>query len=394
MHFVYQAIGKSGRFVEGRAASDDVSTLRTELARAGLTLVDARPDLMAIVAAALRPRTLAIGVLIDVFGFLRGLMAMGIDMVSAWDSVREALTDRIAKEACSSIQASVKSGYTLADAMERAGVFPSMVIGNVRAGEMAGKLEKVFGALEENYRQQQALRQQVFKATMYPAISLVVLFFIGVGLLAGVVPQLKEIFPPNPPLPTKILVFLSDSVVDAWWVVPLSGVAMGFGWWRLPERYKVLFWELVYRVPLFGPPLKNVVLANTFDNLALMLDSGVSLTVSLRLVADAVTSRALKTRLENTLSNIEKGGRLSDGFRDPFFPSMTAGVLAQGEMVGSIDAYFRRLANFLRDRAQSRLVALSTLIEPIMLLIGGGMLMLLAVGIFLPIYGAMKNIGH
>lgn len=394
MHYRYQAIGKSGRFVEGRASADDVASLRADLGRTGLTLVDARPDLLAIFSGALRPSTLAGGVLIDVFGFLRGLLAMGIDMVAAWDSVSEALTDRTAKEACSSIQGSIRAGYTLADAMEKTGVFPSLVIGNVRAGETAGKLEKVFGALEETYRQQQALRQQVLKATMYPAISLVVLFFIAVGLLAGVVPQLKEIFPKNPPLPTRILVFLSDSVVDFWWMVPVGGLLLGFGWWRMPDSVKTRVWEMIYRVPIFGPPLKNVVLSNAFDNLALMLDSGVSLTVSLRIVADAVTSRALKVRLEYTLANIEKGGRLSEGFRDPFFPSMTAGVLAQGEMVGSIDAYFRRLANFLRDRAQARLMALSTLIEPFMLLIGGGMLMLLAVGIFLPIYGAMKNIGH
>ena len=162
----------------------------------------------------------------------------------------------------------------------------------------------------------------------------------------------------------------------------------------MPDGPKTVLWELFYRVPIFGPPLKNVLLSNAFDNLALMLDSGVSLTVSLRIVSDAVTSRALKVRLQNILANIEKGGRMSDGFRDPFFPSMAAGVLAQGEMVGSIDAYFRRLSGFLRDRAQARLMALSTLIEPIMLLIGGSMLMLLAVGILLPIYGAMKNVGH
>jgi type II secretory pathway component PulF len=394
MHYRYQAIGKSGSFVEGRAAAEDVAGLRGDLWRAGLTLVDARPDLVAIVASAMQPRALSGAVLIDIFGFLRGLLAMGIDMVSSFDSVSEALTDRVAKEACSTIQGAIRSGYTLADAMEKAGVFPPLVIGNVRAGEMAGKLEKVFGALEEAYRQQQALRQQVLKATMYPAISLVVLFFIAVGLLAGVVPQLKEIFPPNPPLPTRILVFLSDSVVGYWWLVPLIGIGSALAWWRMPDGPKTVLWELFYRVPIFGPPLKNVLLSNAFDNLALMLDSGVSLTVSLRIVSDAVTSRALKVRLQNILANIEKGGRMSDGFRDPFFPSMAAGVLAQGEMVGSIDAYFRRLSGFLRDRAQARLMALSTLIEPIMLLIGGSMLMLLAVGIFLPIYGAMKNVGH
>lgn len=394
MHFRYEAIGKSGRFVEGGASAESINALRADLARAGLSLVDARPDLVAIVMAALRPSILSSQVLIDIFGFLRGLLGMGIDMVTAWDSVSEALTDRTAKEACSSIQASIRAGHSLSDAMQRTGVFPALVMGNVRAGELSGKLEKVFGSLEETYRQQQALRQQLLKATMYPAISLVVLFFIAVGLLIGVVPQLKEIFPPNPPLPTKVLVFLSESVVGYWWALPVVMLGLGLLWWRMPESLKTRAWEMFYKMPLFGGPLKNVLLANTFENLALMLDAGVTLTASLRIVADAVSSRALRVRLEYTLANIEKGGRLSDGFRDSFFPPMAGGVLAQGEMVGSIDVYLRRLAVFLRERAQARLLTLSTLIEPLLLLLGGGMLMLLAVGIFLPIYGQMKNIGH
>lgn len=394
MHYFYEAVGKSGRFVQGKASAESVAVLRGDLARAGLSLVDARPDVLAVVGAALKPSSLPVPVLIDVFGFLRGLLAMGIDMVTAWQSVGDALTSSVAKEACSSIQVSIKSGYSLAQAMEKVKVFPALVIGNVKAGELSGKLEKVFGSLEETYRQQQALSQQVLKATMYPLISLVVLFFIAVGLLAGVVPQLKEIFPPNPPLPTKILVFLSESVVGYWWLVPFVAITVGFTWWRMPGNIKTRLWELFYRAPVFGEPLKNVVLSNCFDNLALMLDAGVPLTQSLRIVADAVTSRALKVRLEYILSNIEKGGRLSDGFRDPFFPPVTAGVMAQGEMIGAIDAYFRRLSGFLRDRAQARLLTLSTLIEPLLLLVGGGMLMLLAVGIFLPIYGQMKNMGR
>jgi protein transport protein HofC len=278
--------------------------------------------------------------------------------------------------------------------MDRAGVFPAIVLGNVRAGEESGKLEKVFGSLEEAFRQQQALRQQVLKATMYPLISLVVLFFIGVGLLTGVVPQLRQIFPPNPPLPTRILVFLSDSVVGYWWMVPIGIITTVLLWWRLPESSKMRVWEIMYRLPVLGAPLKNVLLANTFDNVALMLDSGVALTMTIRTVAESVTSPALRSRLLAIVASIEKGGRLSDGFRDPFFPAVTAGVIGQGEMVGSIDAYFRRLSGFFRDRAQARLLTLSTLLEPLLLLVGGGMLMLLAVGIFLPIYGQMKRIGR
>ncbi len=394
MHFRYEAIGKSGRFVEGRGSADSIANLRVDLSRAGLTLVDARPDILANVSALLRPRMLGTSTLIDMFGFMRGLLGMGIDMVSAWDSVGDALTDRMAKEACSTIQASIRAGHSLSTSMDRAGVFPAIVLGNVRAGEESGKLEKVFGSLEEAFRQQQALRQQVLKATMYPLISLVVLFFIGVGLLTGVVPQLRQIFPPNPPLPTRILVFLSDSVVGYWWMVPIGIITTVLLWWRLSESSKMRVWEIMYRLPVLGAPLKNVLLANTFDNVALMLDSGVALTMTIRTVAESVTSPALRSRLLAIVASIEKGGRLSDGFRDPFFPAVTAGVIGQGEMVGSIDAYFRRLSGFFRDRAQARLLTLSTLLEPLLLLVGGGMLMLLAVGIFLPIYGQMKRIGR
>jgi len=394
VHFRYEAIGKSGRFVEARGSAGNIAELRADLSRAGLTLIDARPDVLANVSALLRPSMLSTATLIDMFGFMRGLLGMGIDMVSAWDSVGDALTDRMAKEACPTIQASIRAGHSLSTSMERAGVFPAIVIGNVRAGEDSGKLEKVFASLEEAFRQQQALRQQVLKATMYPLISLVVLFFIAVGLLTGVVPQLRQIFPPNPPLPTRILVFLSDSVVGYWWMVPISIVTTVLVWWRLPESAKMRVWEIVYRLPVLGAPLKNVLLANTFDNVALMLDSGVALTTTIRTVAESVTSPALRSRLLAIVGSIEKGGRLSDGFRDPFFPPVTAGVIGQGELVGSIDAYFRRLSGFFRDRAQARLLTLSTLLEPLLLLVGGGMLMLLAVGIFLPIYGQMKRIGR
>ncbi len=394
MLFVYQAIGKSGRFVDGRAAAVSIAVLRGDLMRAGLTLVDARHDLAGELVEVLKPKRLPRAVLIDMFGYLRGMLGMGIDMLSSWDSVAEAIPNRMAKEAVSVIQDAIRQGYSLADAMERAKVFPPMALGNVRAGEQSGTLDKVFESLEANFRQEQALAQQVAKATMYPLISVVVLFFIGVGLLAGVVPQLKEIFPPNPPLPTKILLFLSNSVVDYWWTVPGLTLAVVFSWWRAPAEWKARVWELLYRVPVIGPVLKNVALCNLFDNLALMLGAGVSLLVSLELVSKSAGSRAIQVRLERVLQQIQRGGKLSDGFRDPFFPAVTAGVLAQGEMIGAIDTYLKRLAGFLRDRAQARLTTLATLIEPLLLLFGGAMLMLLAMGIFLPIYGQMKHIGH
>ena len=234
MLYVYQAIGKSGRFIKGKAPAGSVEALRADLARGGLSLIDARPDILGEMAAALKPKRLPRAVMVDMFGYLRGLLAMGIDMVTAWSSVADAVPHKLARETISSIQAAIQRGHSLAESMERTGVFPPMVLGNISAGEKSGTLEKVFESLEEHYRQEQELADQVIKATMYPLISVVVLFAIGVGLLVGVVPQLSAIFPPDPPLPTRILLFLSESAVGYWWTIPGVVMAMVFGWWRMP----------------------------------------------------------------------------------------------------------------------------------------------------------------
>src|SRR5688572_29690121 len=114
MQYVYQAIGKSGRFVSGKAAASSVAALRADLVRSGLSLVDARFDLLGELAAALKPRQLPRAVLIDMFGYLRGLLAMGIDMLTAWGAVADAIPDRLAKETVSIVQDGIRQGYSLA----------------------------------------------------------------------------------------------------------------------------------------------------------------------------------------------------------------------------------------------------------------------------------------
>ena len=141
MQYVYQAIGKSGRFVSGKAAANSIAALRADLARAGLSLVDARFDVLGELAAALKPRQLPRDVLIDMFGYLRGLLSMGIDMLTAWGAVADAISDKLARETVSIVQDGIRQGHSLAEAMDRAKVFPPLVIGNVKAGEQAGKLD-------------------------------------------------------------------------------------------------------------------------------------------------------------------------------------------------------------------------------------------------------------
>ena len=112
MLYRYQAIGRSGRYVSGSAAAGSISELRMDLARGGLSLVEARVDVAGQVLAALKPRNLPRDVMIDMFGFLRGLLGMGIDMNTAWNSVAEALPNQLAKETCSRVTHAVAASLT------------------------------------------------------------------------------------------------------------------------------------------------------------------------------------------------------------------------------------------------------------------------------------------
>lgn len=393
MQFVYEAIGKTGRVVTGRAAASSIDALHRDLAAAGLSPIDVRRDLLGEVAGFFRAKELSRDVLIDLFGYLHGLMAMGMDMITTWESLEESLDDKTAKDAIATIRQAIAQGATLTDGMARAGVFPTLVIGSVKAGETSGSLEKVFAKLEEHYREEAELVRQVSKATVYPIVSAIVLLFIFLGLLVYVVPQLRDVFPKNPPVPTRILLWSSDRVVKTWWALPAAPTLAVFVWLTLSPARKSRIWEAMYRVPVLGPTLKNLALCNVFFNFSLMLGAGVSLVQALDTLLPITPSRVIRAKLAKVQDTIAKGGMFAEGFRDPFFPSVVASAIYQGETTGRLDLYMQRIATFLRTRAQARMHALSTLAEPALLLGAGSMLLVFALGIFMPIYGSLRNFG-
>jgi type II secretory pathway component PulF len=390
LHFVYEAVGKSGRRVRGTAEADSLATLQREMAAKGLALLGARRSLLGAVGALRSPR-LKRRVMIDLFGYLQGLLGMGMDMLNVWSAVAEAMESPATQRLCAAIRADLEQGHSLAAAMERTRAFPPLVIGNVRAAESAGALDKAFGALERHYLEEQELMQQVSKATLYPMISIVVLFMIGVGILLFIVPQLRDIFPADAPWPTRLMVWLSDGVVDSWWLLPVAAIAAGVAWTRVPDRHRQVLLDASYRAWFVGPLFKNVALAHLFQNLSLMLQAGVPLVTALEATSRTIPSKAIRARVDRALDSVVKGGLFSEGFRDTFFPSMIPAAIRQGEMTGALPTYLERLGQFLRNRSQARLHMMSTLLEPMLLLVGGGMLLFLALAIFLPIYAQIQQ---
>ncbi|MEL6545464.1 MAG: type II secretion system F family protein, partial [Myxococcota bacterium] len=294
--------------------------------------------------------------------------------------------------AITEIEDLVTKGYSLSQAMRQTGAFPGLAVASIAAAERTNRLEQVFEELGDHYQNIESLVGDAKKAATYPLIALLVLAAVMSLMLFFVVPQLKTILPPDPPLPTKILLFMSDSVAYTWWipfVIPIGLVALSKS---LSMEQKAYLTEKFYSVPLVGRIALNLELSTVFMNLAMLNGGGIPLLEALKIASEGSSSPFIADKLMQCHNMARQGGSLSDGFADRRFPRVVSRAITHGEATGRFDKQFAGLSKFLRDRTAGQIAFLSTFIEPALLVVGGGMMLMMATAIFLPIYGQIQNV--
>ncbi len=394
MFYAYQAVTRSSQLITDRQEAPSAQALRERLARDGLQVVEVQLDVRATLLAMFQPREVSRASLIDLFSYLSNLLDLGININQALHTVRESADDKVLIATLGRVIDGVEKGYSLHQAMESAGMFPPLVIASIAAAERSNRLQAVFGELTRHYRDTDELIQNAKKAATYPIIALTVLLGVLVMMLLMVVPQLRDIIPANPPLPTRVLFFLSDSLGYSWWLLPFVVVGLWVGWNRLGPEKKGYIWQLLYRVPAVGRLALNLELSRVFMNLSMLNGGGIPVLDTFPIVIGTTTSSYVAERLRLCHKLASQGGKLSEGFRDPVFPPIVARAVIHGEATGKFDKQFSGVSVFLRDRVKNQVHFLSTFIEPVLMLVGGGLMLLMALAIFLPLYGQMNKIGR
>jgi type II secretory pathway component PulF len=393
MIFRYKAISGSGSEVAGSGEFADVMAAEEHVRSQDLALIELRPDYLRTLTRSRRRPQLKMQSLIDFFSYLSSLMGMGLDMMTSLRTIAESLPDPRVIDTANQIAVSIDKGFSLSESMVQAGVFPKMAIASIQSAEVAGQLEGVSMQLSNHYREMKALTDNAKKAAMYPLISLVVLSGICSMLLVIVVPELKEMFPQDIPFPTRVMVAASDFLLGYWWSIPLLVVLLWQGKRRIPKHAATQLAVHFYKLPVAGRLAKELALANLFMNLAMLTSGGVAILQAMETAATSSGSELLAGKLRRARQQVELGMGLGDAFADPFFPAMVPKAVKQGERTGMLDKYFDKLAAFLKDRVNARITFLSTFIEPVITLVGGGMIMMVSLAIFLPIYGQLDSLG-
>ena len=294
----------------------------------------------------------------------------------------------------SQVLADVEGGKSLSESLKKhPKVFDTTYVALVRSGEVGGVLEKVLVRLAENTEKGQEFKGKVKGALIYPIIIVIGMFIVGLIMMVFVIPKLLGLyagFNAELPLPTRILIGISDFLVKFW---PLIVGLVTFGFYSLSlyrktPKGKRKIDELILKIPVFGPLQQQVMLTEMTRTLSLMVGSGVSILEGLNITASVVKNAVISDALKEAAKNVEKGFPIAYSFaRNPdAFPYILSQMVSVGEETGKMDEVLEKLSHIFESESNEKVKGLTAAIEPIVMVILGLGVGFLVIAVILPIY--------
>ncbi len=389
--FRYEALDAGGQAVSGVLQADTPRQARALLRAQGLL-----PS--AVDAVSSRPAQRSWGPRISAVELslltqqLATLLDSGLTVEQALNALIEQSTQAVTRDTLAGIKAEVMAGLPLAgalDSYERS--FPDFYRALVRGGEESGALPRVLLHLAGYLDARQALQQKTTLALLYPVLVSVVAILIVGGLLAFVVPQVVQVFQQSRqtlPLLTRGLIGLSDFLSVAWpW---LTALAVG-GWFviRLALQRDALrrqWHQLLLGLPGLGALIRGVNTARFASTLAILVGGGVPLLKALQSAAGVMTNLVLRGAVETAIGRVREGSSLARALAaENVFPPSLTHLIASGEASGKLEVMLERAAALETQTLERRLAVFLTVLEPAMILVMGGVVLLIVLAILLPV---------
>lgn len=338
-------------------------------------------------------------VLDDLIVFTRQMYSLtkaGIPLLRAIEGLAQNSSKSRMRSVLSDVVDQLERGRELSVAMSaHPTVFPRLVVAVVHVGENTGQLEEAFEQLSDYLSKEQDTRKQVKSALRYPMFivsALVIAMFI---LNIWVIPtfaRMFEQFNAELPLPTRILIGVSDFFVS-WWplmVLAIIGILFGIKRFKTSESGRVRWDRWKTRIPIFGDIILRSLLSRFSRSFAVMLRAGVPLTQALHLVADAVDNYWMHDRIEDMRRTIEKGEGLTRAAQGTnLFTPLVMQMISVGEETGRVDELLNEVADYYEREVDYDLKSLTARLEPILLVLVAIMVAIMALGIFTPMWDMM-----
>ncbi|MBX7113345.1 MAG: type II secretion system inner membrane protein GspF [Myxococcaceae bacterium] len=323
---------------------------------------------------------------------LATLLAAGVTLVESLTALVDQVDKEQLKRVLSDVKQRVNEGSSLADALgHHQKVFGHLFVNMIRAGEHSGALDSVLLRLAEFTEGQARLRQKIIGTMVYPVIMMVIGGGVLVLLMTVVVPKVTKIFIDMKavlPLSTQMLIFMSNLFSNWWFVIfpVLIGGIVGSVVWTRSETGKPKWDRMVLKLPVFGPLSRMLSVARFSRTLATLLKSGVPLLTAMDIVKNVVTNSVLSDVVDKARDAIREGESIATPLkRSGEFPPLVYHMVAIGERSGQLEDMLVNVADSYESQVNVRVGALTSLLEPLMIVLMGGVIAFVAFSILMPI---------
>jgi type IV pilus assembly protein PilC len=408
--YAFRAVDVAGLPSRGEVEADSKGQVTEQLRERGLIVLDVSEEHEAVKLERLLDRFRGVKMR-EMAIFTRQfatLIGSGMPMLRSLYTLEDQTEDERLSEAISGVRQDVEAGSSLADAMERRPqIFDKLFRAMVRSGESSGRLEESLDRVAFHIEKMDALKRQIRSALMYPAFVFALAVVIMLVVVAFIVPVFvgvfEEIAADTPgesadlPLPTQLTVGVSDVVTGYWflWIPAVIGLVIGFFQWKKTDRGRRQWDRMTLRIPFhIGDVVQKAALARWSRTFSGAVASGVPILESIHITGESSGNALVADSMEDVYTSVKSGGSVANPIeaRPDLFPAMVAHMVAVGEESGQLEHMLTKVADFYEAEVDAKVKALTSLLEPVMIVFVGGAVGFIVISMYLPIFSLYDKI--
>jgi type IV pilus assembly protein PilC len=401
--FAYKVKDKSGKLVEGSLEAENSQLVVTKLRSMGFTPIEITQQGGVNVHKELKLPGLSDRVkLKDVSVFSRQFATMinsGLSLLRSLYILAEQTESKPLAAIVNQVRIDVETGSSLSQALAKhPKAFNRLYVSMVKAGEIGGALDSTLMRLAETIEKQVELRRKVKSAMTYPTVVAALVLIIVSAMLLFVIPMFEDIYKQlggTLPAPTQFLIKISNFMRTFWWLIfgAEIGFAIWFRRWINSEEGRKKWDAIKLKVPIFGKLVRKTALARFSRTLSALVRSGVPILESLDIVAETAGNWVVASAVRDTQAAVKRGEPLSKRLEEhDVFPAMVVQMMAVGEETGALDEMLDKIADFYDQEVEATVDALTSLIEPILIVIMGVVIGGMIIALYLPMFSVINLI--
>jgi len=392
--FAYRAVDGAGMPSRGEISGATRDTVANELKARGLTVMDLKEKKTGLSAELTLIKRVKPAELTVMTRQLATMISSGMTLLRAFNVLEEQIENKMLRDTVAAVREDIESGLTFSESLAKhPKVFSPLYVAMVRAGEAGGVLEQSLERTADQLEKDDSLRRQVKSAMAYPTVVLTFAIAVLFGLVAFIVPVFVGVFEDfggELPLITKFTVSMSSVVTGYWYLIigGAIGAFVGFRKWRKSTWGRPQWDRLRLRIPFkIGITVQKIALARWSRTFSALYSAGVPIMQAIEVTGQTAGNAMVEDAMESVIESVKSGGSIAAPLKEaPIFPTMVAQMIAVGEETGNLDTMLSKVADFYEDEVAAAIKALTSILEPVMIVLVGGIVGFIVVAMYMPMF--------